>query len=495
MINKNYKRIYILFIVEVIIKIIGFAREILFAFFYGTSPVSDAYLVAYNIPDFITETVLAAIIIAFLPLYSQKKANNDDENTFLSNIIFIIVGISVFFSLIVEIAPGFFVKYFCSNSRTYFLAKKMVRISCLSTIFVSLTSLMELYVQYFDRYVINAFSKIIVNASLIFFVILGAYTNNIIITLGVVVGNGIRLVVLILLARKSGMKIVRPHNIKETIKEIIPLSTVVLFSGIGNQLNIIVDRILVASFESGAISALYYAYNLQNMIVSVMTLCVIRFYYPKFSKSYNVGSTYEVNIFFKEALQILSFILIPVVIGCILFNKDLVCFFYARGEFSNQSVYITASLFLAYTIGTFFVCINTLVTRLCYTIGEEKITFIVGMITVFVNLVFSILGAKILGLYGVALATSIANIVGFILNIVFVYKKIDFLLFNKKDIKILSVPIIITFSSLVMAKVISKFLFNNIFWMLCISWIALYLVLGFGYIRKIGKGDNNAEPR
>ena len=79
-------------------KILGFGRELALASAYGASGVSDAFLVAMNIPAVIFTAIGTSLGTAFIPLYCEVNANKGEKasNKFTNNVFNIVVIVSIF---------------------------------------------------------------------------------------------------------------------------------------------------------------------------------------------------------------------------------------------------------------------------------------------------------------------------------------------------------------------------------------------------------------
>ena len=61
-------------VITILSKFVGFGREMVLAYFYGASSVSDAYLISMTIPTTIFAFISGAIASVFIPMYTQIEA-------------------------------------------------------------------------------------------------------------------------------------------------------------------------------------------------------------------------------------------------------------------------------------------------------------------------------------------------------------------------------------------------------------------------------------
>ena len=90
--SKIAKAAFGLMIVTILSKIIGFAREQVLAYYYGTSNYAAAYFTALNIPTVIFASLGSAISTSLVPMYTsiQSEKSELEADKFINNIIGIV---------------------------------------------------------------------------------------------------------------------------------------------------------------------------------------------------------------------------------------------------------------------------------------------------------------------------------------------------------------------------------------------------------------------
>ena len=112
------KEILIFTFLSLVAKVIAFGRELLLAYFYGTSGTSDIFLLSMTLPVTIFGFLSAGIAPGFIPIYARLKAEKGEEEAgrftwdvihTLLMICFLLIGIYYLFSepLIQMLAGGF----------------------------------------------------------------------------------------------------------------------------------------------------------------------------------------------------------------------------------------------------------------------------------------------------------------------------------------------------------------------------------------------------
>jgi len=107
-----------LMIITILSKLIGFLREIVLAYYYGASNISDVYLIADTIPNFIFAFIGVGIATTYIPVYSSilendgKLSSDEFTSNFLNLIFFVLtlaVGVVIIFApyVVLAFASGF----------------------------------------------------------------------------------------------------------------------------------------------------------------------------------------------------------------------------------------------------------------------------------------------------------------------------------------------------------------------------------------------------
>ena len=155
-------------------RILGYIRDFLIAITLGSGPLSDAFFVAFRIPNTFRRLFSEGTFnAAFVPSYSselkrsKKKANifaNQIFNILLLGLLTVVILIEIFMPLFIKvIAPGFSV-----NSAKFDLAIILTRITFPFLFFISLASFFSAILNSHNKFGVAAAAPIILNIILIF---------------------------------------------------------------------------------------------------------------------------------------------------------------------------------------------------------------------------------------------------------------------------------------------------------------------------------------
>lgn len=474
------KTALIIMLITIFSKLLGFAREISLSYFYGASNVSDAYLISLTIPTTIFSFIGTAISTCYIPVYNDIKKNGLIEaDKFTSNLINILMLISIFFILIGLFFTGTIVRIFASGfqGETLNLAIFFTRISLFGILFSTLTYVFNSYLQVNQNFILPALVGIPFDLVAILSMALSVKYNKIILPIGSVLAIASQLVPVIPGVIKSGFKYSITFNIKDTnIKKVFSLSIPVLVGVSVNQINVLIDRTIASQISVGGISALTYANRLNWFVQGVIVMSVANVMYPTISKMVVDKNLIGLKKVLSECITAISLLVVPATVGAIIFAKPIVALLFGRGAFDAEAIEMTSNALVFYSIGMLGIGLREVLSRVFYSFQDTKTPVINAALGMLLNIILNIVLSKYLGISGLAFATSIAAI--FTTGLLMIKLKKKIVSFGIKKLTISFAKIAI--ASIIMG-VVTKLCFNYIVLFLTQN-IALLTVMIFGML-------------
>ena len=456
------KTALLLMIITILSKITGFVRDVILAYFYGTSNITDAYLIAITIPSVIFGFIGVGIATGYIPMYSKieklegSKAGNKYTNN-LINIILVICTILFVFGLIFTLP---LVKLFASGfeGETLKLAVKFTRISLAGIYFTGLISVFNGFLQIKGNYAIPALIAFPLNLVTILGIVLSSKGNVLLLAIGTVVATATQLLLVLPFAYKKGYRYKPIFNPKDKhMKHMVYIALPVIIGASVNQINVLVDRTIASTVTVGGITALNYANRLNNFVQGIFVLSITTTLYPVISKMAAENNMDGLKKAVSEAINGINILLVPATIGCIIFAEPVVMLLFGRGKFDEQALAMTSIALLFYAVGMIGFGLREVLARAFYSMQDTKTPAINAAIAVVMNIILNIILSRFMGIGGLALATSISAIFGTVLLFISLRKKIG--AFGMKDITISFVKIL--GASLAMG-LMAKLAFNGI---------------------------------
>lgn len=449
------KSTFIIMIVSLVSRALGFIRDMLIAKNFGAGMYTDAYNIAVTIPETIFTLVGLAISTAFLPMLSKIKAKDGQKDmySFANNVI----NILFIASLVLFIITSIFAKeivFILANGfseEAALLAIKLTRITLINLLFLSINACFTSLLQVNEDFVIPAILGLFFNLPMITYLLVFKNYDIVGLTIANVIGNLFRVTVQLPSLIKHGYKYKFSINYKdERLKAILILIIPVIIGAGANSLNMIVDKNIASSLEVGSISALDYAQKLIIFINSIITTSIASVVYPMMANMRNNDDTNGFIETLRKSIIYLAILLIPITVGIIIFDREIVEIVYARGEFKEYALNLTTSALLGYGLGIFFTGMRDILNSTLFSMGKTKVTTINGVIGVIINVIFCIVLSKYIGVMGIALASVIAMIVTSMLLFISIIKLEKG--FRVKDI--IKKIGVITLSSIIMGAII-----------------------------------------
>ena len=275
-------------------RLLGYIRDILIAIFLGASLYADAFLVAFRLPNtfrrlFAEGTFNAAFIPSYVSEKIKGKKNGkkfaDDVLGLLTlSLLFIVVIVEIFTPYLVYIiAPGFL-----GDFEKFDLAVELTRITFPFLFFVSLSSFFAGILNSNNKFAAAAAAPIILNIILILSLLISYsfqfdFAKNL--SYGVTLSGLFQLIFLIYFTNKYYKPRLKINpaitlKVKFFVKKLLPS----IFSSGVTQINILIGTI-IASFEAGAVSYLYYADRVYQINLAIAGIAVSTVSLPVLAKA------------------------------------------------------------------------------------------------------------------------------------------------------------------------------------------------------------------
>ena len=456
------KTAIVLMFIILISKVTGFLRDVVLAQSFGASHVTDAYLTALNIPVVLFDGISAALGTTFIPMFFKIKESKGQEevNKFTSNILNIITILNLVITIGIIFTP-YIVKIFAMGFKgeVFNLAVAYSRILIFAMIFIAVNGLISSYLLASGDSYISGLVTIPFNILVIVAILIGTVTNSYVMVAGTLIAYIGQLLFQLPRLMKTGYKHSFKVNLKdENIKSILYLVVPVFFGSYINQINAVVNRTLASTLESGSITALNYANKLNMFIVGTIAIALSTIMYPILSKLVSENKIKEFKQNLSKTINMIIMLMVPMTIMLMIFSTSIVKVLFEDGSFNSRDTYLTSSALFYYSVGTCAYGLKDILSKSFYSLQDTKIPVRNAMISVIINILLSITLVKVIGIGGLALASSISAIITTILLAISLRRKVGKIGFSK----ILSVFIKVSIASVVMGIAIST-LYDKIF--------------------------------
>lgn len=417
-------------LIALLSKGFGFVRDIAMAASYGTTMHSDAYLMAQAIVGLVSGLILSAVGTTFTPVLADYMAQRSNTQTrqFI-NVVYTITAVgtfvlAVFGFVFAETLVSLFAPRFSeeASALTITLTQMMIP-SLLLTAFLTLNSAL---LQNHGHYLVPAAIGLPMNIMLITTMLLFTEDFGIYgLAAAFVIGSLLQLVMQWPFVRKLGYRITCSLKWNEAGVRQIGLLLVPIMIGSGiQQINVWIDRVLSSGLPEGSVAALNYAGRLSFFIIGLLSATVASIYYTALSQFFAAGDHPAFKNLLKTMINVSHLLIIPASAGLILLREPIVQAVYERGMFDERASAMTALALLCFSIGLAGFLLRDVLNRAFYALKDTKTTLINSAIAIVGNIVLSLLLVGPMGLGGLALATSLASVIGTLLLFRSLYRKI-----------------------------------------------------------------------
>jgi len=344
-------------------RILGFVRDVVLARMFGVSGETDAFFLAFRIPNFMRRLFAeGSFSLAFVPVLSEYKAAGDraalrdliDHVTgTLAAILLVLTAIGVFAAPLVlaVFAPG----WLADDRPEFSLAAGMLRITFPYIMLISLTALAGGILNTFERFLIPALTPVLLNISLIAAALLLAEHLAVPVTAlawGVLAAGIAQLLLQVPALMRLGL-MPRPrwgwrHS---GVRRILRLMVPTLFGSSVAQVNLLFDSIIATFLITGSVSWLYYSDRLLEFPLGVLGIALATVILPSLSQKHAAANTAEFSATLDWALRLALIITVPAAVGLAVLAQPILITLFQYEAFQAHDVHMSALSLIAYSVG------------------------------------------------------------------------------------------------------------------------------------------------
>jgi putative peptidoglycan lipid II flippase len=414
-------------------RLTGFLRDILMAAILGAGPVTDAFLVAFRLPNhFRSIFAEGAFNAAFVPAYTRVReqegaaaaggfANRIFTLLFASQLVMLALAMIFTPAVIRLLAPGFE-----ADPGRFTLSVALTRVTFPYLLLMTLVTLYGGILNATNRFWATAAAPILLNLSMMVTLLAAGHFPN--------AGYAAAWGVLISGALQVGLvggdlffsgaipKLWRPRwdrNVRQFFYALGPAT----IGSASVQLAMFADTIIASFLPAGALSALYYADRLYQLPIGVIGIAVGIVLLPDMARRIAVhdeaGARYAQN----RAIEFTLVLSIPCVVAFLLVPNLIMRALFVRGAFTPAEADAAGVTLAAYTVGLLPVMLIRSLIATFQARGDTATPVKAALIAVAVNVAFKVLLMGPLAQVGLALATSLGAWINFALVLWFAVQR------------------------------------------------------------------------
>lgn len=416
-------------------RILGFLRDMILARLFGAGLVSDAFFVAYRIPNMLRELFAeGSMSAAFIPVFTEtltrqnrKEARRLASATFttLLCVVSLITLLAILMApwIVRAIAPGF-----QDTLGKFNLTVMLSRFMFPYLIFISLAALTMGMLNSLRAFAAPAASPVLFNV----FIISAALwlspqlTEPIFgVAIGVAVGGLAQLLIQIPSLRRQGMLPSFHWNPSHPgVKRIGWLLLPAMLGLSVTQVNILVNTLLASYLPEGSQTYLFYGMRLVLFPLGIFGVALGTAILPSLSKQAAEGKISELKKTLAFGLRMVFFIILPSMVGLIVLRVPIIHLFFEHGAFTPEATTGTATALVFYAIGLPAFAGVRIVVAAFYSLKDTKTPVKVAGLAMGVNIILNLALMGPLAHGGLALATSLSAVLNLSLLVAILHRRL-----------------------------------------------------------------------
>jgi putative peptidoglycan lipid II flippase len=375
-------------------RILAFARDVLIARVFGAGMATDAFFVAFKLPNLLRRLFAeGAFSQAFVPIFGEYKHRRGHEatqllvdhvTTMLALILFVItlVGIIAAPILVYISAPGFI-----KDVEKFELTVQLLRITSPYIFFISLVAVAAGILNTYNKFWVPAFAPILLNLCFIGGALwLAPYFDPPILVLAwaVFVAGIVQLAFQLPFLKQIGMLPSIRFSLKdEGMWRVIKQMGPAVFGVSIAQISLIINTVFASFLVAGSVSWLYYADRLMEFPSGLLGAALGTILLPSLSKCYASGNTAEYSRLLDWGLRLTIMLTLPAALALGMIAVPLLATFFQRGAFAAHDVLMTSQALVGYSIGLIGMILVKILAPGFYARQNIRTPVKIGILTLF----------------------------------------------------------------------------------------------------------------
>ena len=453
-------------------RVLGLLREMIFARYFGTGFLTDAYVVAFRIPNVLRDLFAeGALSVAFVKVFTDYQINKSEKEAWrLASLVLNLLAVIMSLICIVGII---FSRQFVNLIADGFSPEKAALATTLTQImfpFIMLVALAAVAMGVLNTkgiFGIPASASTVFNiVSMIFGISLAYYLSGggwlnssdknavpdfpsqwaiIGMAIGTLIGGLAQFLMQLPSLFRVGFRFTAAISLFDPgVKKVIALMTPAILGTSAVQINVMMNTYFVSGIE-GAQGWLNFGFRLMQLPIGLFGVAVGTAAIPVMSRLASEGKIKELRDTISSSMTLVFLMTLPSACGLIVLGEPIIRLIYERGKFDATSTSMTAAALAGYAIGLTGYAAIKILSPAFYALNDAKTPMIIAVASIAVNFLGSYFLREWLSQYGVtpetphgyghvgvALATSLVALVNFFALALLMRKRIKRL--NGRDI-------------------------------------------------------------
>jgi putative peptidoglycan lipid II flippase len=391
---------------------IGFLVPFFIAAWFGVTAQTDAFFFAYGIILIFAHILSPVVESVIVPYVAEAKSNSENVGEFVGGILkfsgLALLGIFILVLLfskpVLSIATNF------DSDSIDLLFYLLIEMSPLIILLVW-TSILSGTLNAYKKFAFPAVSpaiRAVINLTLIWFLkdSLGIHS----VTVGYLVGEIIRLIVLVLIIRYFKLfRILFPSGLDFRLIQFFKVSSYPVIGMIAAEIGAIVSKMLATWVGVGSVSLLYYADRLYMIPRTFVTTGLLVTLLSHWSERYYTSDRIELIKSMNKTIKIVALLSLLLTVFLVVFHKPIVRLAFGRGEFDSSDLPAVGNIWIFYLMGFVPYVLARIFILIQVIRKNTKVIMYNSIYRTVVVILFSLIFMRCLGVKGIALAMTLAS--------------------------------------------------------------------------------------
>jgi len=403
-------------------RVLGLVRESVIAAFFPKETI-DAFMVAFMLPNLFRRlTAEGAFSISVVSVFSKiwSKGDRDASRDFASKVygfaLLFLIGLTILGVLGAEQLTWLAGGGFKAHPAKFALATELTRFMFPYIFFISLTSLAMGLLNATGRFFAPAFAPVLLNISIIACAVSLAGTLPSLglapvyaLGLGVLIGGVAQLIFQLPSLKAAGL-LVRPAlDLKNPgLRKVLALTGPMVFGAAAYQVHMLIATNIASGLGHGAVTYIQFANRLLELPLAVLVMAISTAALPSLAVLKGRGRTDALKDTYTHILSLALFVATPAMVGLIVLAEPVVAVLYQRGLFSHEDTLATAAALRWLAAGVCSVALVRQTVPVFYAMEQTKSPVLMGVVSIFLYVVCTLLLKDRYGHVGLCMAATIA---------------------------------------------------------------------------------------
>src|SRR5262245_20606993 len=411
-------------------RVLGLARETVMASLFGAGFATDAFNVAFRIPNLLRDLFAeGAMSSAFVPTFTEHRQNRGDDEAWafgrqLMSTLLVVLGTICVLGwllapwLVKVFAPGFGA---IPGKLDLTVLLTRVMLPFLPTVAIAAVAMGMLNAH--RRFAIPALAPAVMNLGMVvgglaLIPVCESLGQPAIVAMaiGVLIGGVAQFAIQLPPLRRLGFAFrIEPPRKHPGVQRVAWLMLPATIGLAATQLNLFVSTIIASLLPQGSVSWLWYAFRIMQLPIGVFGVALATVSLTELSRAAVARDMSALKGTLSSTLRLLFLLTVPAALWLAAFARPVIALLYEHGRFHAGDTVQTADALVMYCLGLPAFAAVGVLTRTFYALGETRAPVRASFVAVGLNLALNLLligplRGMGLGHAGLALATSLTSI-------------------------------------------------------------------------------------